>query len=94
MERITITMRSEDIDLLERRCADADMKKSAYIRLLIAEHEDRVPVSLKYRELIFKISELNNSLKQMIISNNISDQDKLYLFEKMGELADLLKQKM
>lgn len=65
MEKTSITMTSSDLDLFERgRCEQGiNMSKSAYIRLLIAEHEDRVPSFIKYKEIIEKISELNTLLE-------------------------------
>lgn len=94
MERFTISMTSHDVDLLERGRADLGMNMSAYIRLLIAEHEERVPAFIQYKDLITKMSEINNSMKEIIISQQLSDQDKLHLFEKMDELKKMLKQKM
>lgn len=94
MERITVSMHSKDVDLFERGRADAGMSKSAYIRLLIAEHEERVPNFWKHKPLIAAISELNTSIAKLIISDKISDQDKLYLYEKLDELKKLLKTQM
>ena len=51
MERFTVSMNEADVDLFERKRCDMGMTKSAYIRYLIAEHENKVPPFLKYKEL-------------------------------------------
>lgn len=43
MERFTISMNSEDIDLFERKRTDLGFSKSAFVRYLIAVNENRVP---------------------------------------------------
>ena len=69
MERFTITMTEEDIDLFERYRTDMNMSKSAFVRLLIAEHFEYIPAFLQHKELIAAVSSLDNSLKEIIQSN-------------------------
>ena len=88
MERMTITLSKNDIDNFERGRALMNMTKSAYVRLLIAEHEERVPYYISHQELISEFSTLNNYVKQMLLSNRMSDVEKIRLFEMIGELRN------
>lgn len=92
MEKMTITMTSSDLDLFERgRCEQGiNMSKSAYIRLLIAEHEDRVPSFIKYKEIIEKISELNTLIKTLMLSEKVDDVYKIQIMEQMEDIKEEL----
>lgn len=94
MERMMISMPTEYVDLFERGRTNANMTKSAYIRLLIAEHEKQAPDFWVNKELISAISDLNNRIKFLLLSDKISDQEILHLHEKMDELNSLLRRKM
>ena len=91
MERFTFTMRDSDIDLFERFRTDLGMNKSAFLRFLIAEHADRVPPVLKYKDVISQFSALNTSVKALILTEKITDVDKLHLFEEIKQTNEYLK---
>ena len=59
MSRMTISLSEADIENFEAGRDNAGMSKSAFLRLLIAEHEDRVPYFIKYKDVIDKFSDLN-----------------------------------
>ena len=88
MEKMTITMTSEDLDLFERGRCDMgeNMSKSAYVRLLIAEHEQRVPSFIRYKEIISGISELNTLVKELALSENVDDVYKMQILERMADI--------
>lgn len=90
-ERFTITMSSDDIDAFERGRSITGMSKSAYIRLLIAEHENTVPSFIRYKEIIREISDLNTNIKEILLSDKEKDSDKLLLIERMNEIKQVLK---
>lgn len=93
MEKMTITMTSSDLDLFERGRAkqSENMSKSAYVRLLIAEHEERVPYFIEYKEIIEKISELNMLIKTLVLSEKINDVYKIQILEQMADVKEELR---
>ena len=91
MERFSISMNSEDIDLFERRRSELGLSKSAFIRYLISEHENGIPDFISFRDTIQKMSELNNHMKEIVIRDNFETQDKLVLYEKISSLNTTLK---
>lgn len=91
MKRLTVSMYSDDMDLFERGRAETGMSRSAYVRLLVAEHEKQVPVFWKYRELIQAMSEFNTSVNKLVLSGQITDLEKLKLSEQMDVVNQLLE---
>lgn len=88
MEKFTVSMYETDVDLFELKRAELGMSKSAFIRLLLAEHDNRVPPFMKYKELINSISELNTSVKELLLLESITDVDKLHLIEQIKILNE------
>ncbi|MDD3416012.1 MAG: ribbon-helix-helix domain-containing protein [Lachnospiraceae bacterium] len=94
MERLTVSMNSSDIDFFERKRADLGMNKSAFIRLLIANYENKIPSFIKNKEIIEALSDVNNSMKEILISDKMNSTDKMILYEKINKLNDSLSQKI
>lgn len=90
-ERFSISLDEKDIDLFERSRTDINMSRQAFFRLLLAEHHNNVPTSLKYRKIIESFSELNTSIKTLILTDKIEDVSKIYILEKMEEIHFLLE---
>lgn len=91
MKRFMITMSENDIELFESGREALNMTKSSYVRLLIAEHEKRVPAYIKYKDIIDKFSELDKDVRSLILSDKLSDTDKLILYEKADDLKKELR---
>lgn len=86
MERFTVTMNSEDIDLFERRRAELGFSKSAFIRYLIAAHENNIPDFIQHKELIKQMAELNTHMREIVINNQIDTTQKIIISEKIEAL--------
>lgn len=86
MNRFMVSMSDEDIESFEIGREAENMSKSAYIRLLIAEHENRVPGFIKYKDIIKGFADLNNNIKEIVVKKSFDDSTKLMLLEKIDEL--------
>lgn len=91
MQRMTITMAESDIDDFERGRSAEGMTKSAYIRLLIAEHENRVPEFIYNKEIIARMAQIDTDIKQLILQDIATDREKLILFESIRDLKSIMK---
>lgn len=91
MERFSVTMNSEDIDLFEQRRAELGLTKSAYIRYLISENENGIPDFIAFKEVIKQMAELNTYMKEFVTNTNFKTSDKLLLFEKIDTLTKQIK---
>lgn len=92
MERFTISMNGSDIDLFQRKRLEMGMTKSAYIRFLIAEHENNVPIFLQNKELIEKVAELNTLVKELVVADKVTDEEKTRIFEEMKKINTQMKE--
>ena len=79
MERFTISMNSEDIDLFERKRTDLGFSKSAFVRYLIAVNENRVPPFIQHKEIIRQMAEINTHLHEILINDNFDTVNKMHL---------------
>lgn len=91
MERFTITMESEDIDLFERRRTDLGFSKSAFVRYLIAVNENCVPQFIQHKEIIRQMAEINTHLHEILINDNFDTVNKIHLYEKIETLNASIK---
>lgn len=91
MERFTVTMNESDIDFFESERNKLGMSKSAFIRLLIAEHKKEVPTFIRYKEIIKQLSDINSALNEIIINENISSTEKMIIFENIKKVNDSIK---
>lgn len=91
MKRMCMTVSETDQEKFDRGRNEHGMTRSAYLRLLIAEHEGRVPDFIRNKELIQRMSELNNRIRELILSEKISDVDKLHLYEKLNDLQTYMR---
>ncbi len=91
MKRIHISLPESYAELLELWCKNKRISKSSFIRLLIAEHENTVPVEIKYQELIKEINGIQVILYRLILSDKLTENDKLLLYEKLNHLKNELR---
>ena len=89
--RLCISMSQDDIDKFENGRETANMNRSAYIRLLIAEHENVIPGFYRNKELISELAKLNNGINELLLKNTLSDAEKLKLYEKMTDITKKIK---
>ena len=87
----SIVMSDDDIELFENGVASENMSKSAYVRLLIAEHENRLPPFYKYREIISRLSNIENQVNAIVLNDKFDSSDRLALFDKMDEVVSVVK---
>ena len=90
MESIHITLSESDIDLLERRAGEMKMSKAAYIRFLIAEHENTLPSSLKNKKIINEFSRLYSLIKSSLVTGSIEEVEKIAIYEELKSLQKYL----
>lgn len=88
LKRFMISMSEEDISCFEAGREAAGMNKSAYVRLLIAEHENRVPGFIKYKDVIREIAETNTLIKEVVLKDGIDESMKLIILERLDKILD------
>ncbi len=91
MKQFCITMSEEDIELFEAGRQALEMSKSAYVRLLIAEHEKCVPGFLKNKAIITKLSDISIDIRSLLFKDTLTDGEKLRLFTHQEQMEKLIQ---
>lgn len=94
MERFCISMSEEDIEKFELGRSATGMSKSAYVRLLIAEHENKVPGFIKYKEIIEKLSSIELELQSLSVKETLSPEDRVLIHVIRTEIEDSINHKL
>jgi hypothetical protein len=87
-------MSEDDVDKFETGRSQMGMSKSAYVRLLIAEHENAVPGFIKYKEIIEKLSSIELELQALSLKETLSPEDRMVIHVKRAEIEDLITKKL
>lgn len=94
MKQFCISMSEDDIEKFELGREATGMSKSAYVRLLIAEHEKRVPGFIKYKEIIEKLSSIELELQSLSLKETLAPEDRMLIHVKHTEIEELINKKL
>ena len=87
--RLFLSVSDADLSKLDMLRGELGMNRSQYIRYLI-EGQKRVLIpSVKYKELVSKLSQIDLSLRVIALKDQMSAEDKLLIFTKLEEIKML-----
>lgn len=88
--RLFLSVSDADLSKLDILRAELGMNRSQYIRYLI-EGQKRVLIpSIKYKELITKVSQIDLSLRVIALKDEMDEKDKLIVYSKIEEIKLLI----
>lgn len=88
--RLFLSVSDADLHRLDVLREELGMNRSQYIRYLIGGQKKVLIPSVKYKELISKISQIDLSLRVIALRDEISASDKLLIWEKLTEIKTIL----
>ena len=88
--RLFLSVSDADLHRLDALREELGMNRSQYIRYLISGQKRKLIPSVKYKELVTKISQVDLSLRVIALKEEISTEDKLLVFTKIEEIKTLL----
>lgn len=87
--RLFLSVSDADVSKLDMLRGELGMNRSQYIRYLI-EGQKRVLIpSVKYKELVSKLSQIDLSLRVIALKDQMSAEDKQLIYTKLEELKML-----
>lgn len=86
MKRFTVSIYEDDMEMFEAGRSATGMNKSAYLRLLISEHENSVPSFIRFKEIISGFSEMRLLLKQAMIGDRMDEKTKMEILERLSSI--------
>lgn len=87
--RLFLSVSDADLSKLDMLRGELGMNRSQYIRYLI-EGQKRVLIpSVKYKELVSKLSQIDLSLRVIALKDQMSAEDKLLIYTKLEDIKRL-----
>lgn len=88
--RLFLSVSESDLHRLDVLREELGMNRSQYIRYLISGQKRLLIPSVKYKELISKVSQIDLSLRVIALKENVSTEDKLLIYTKLDEVKKLI----
>lgn len=88
--RLFLSVSDADLSKLDSLRAELGMNRSQYIRYLIEGQKKLLIPSIKYKELITKVSQIDLSLRVIALKDEMSEKDKLLVYSKIEEIKMLI----
>lgn len=90
--RLNMYVDAEDVVALDQLRAELGMNRSEYIRYMLKNQKRIVPVSIKEKELIKVLSQIDLHLKALALKEELSTEDRLFIFSEIDEIKRLLRE--
>ena len=91
--RLFLSVSDEDLHRLDALRGELGMNRSQYIRYIISGQKRLLIPSVKYKELISKLSQIDLSLRVIALRPEMSSEDKLLIYTKLQEIKDIVSGK-
>jgi len=88
--RLFMSVSDADLYKLDTLRAELGMNRSQYIRYLIEGQKKVLIPSIRYKELISKIAQIDLSLRVIALKAGMSSEDKLLVYAKLDEIKMLI----
>lgn len=88
--RLFLSVADEDLLRLDMLREELGMNRSQYIRYLISGQKKVMIPSVRYREMISKLAQIDLSLRVIALKDEITTKDKLLIYTKLQEIKDIV----
>ena len=88
--RLFLSVSDADLYKLDILREELGMNRSQYIRYLISGQKRVLIPSVKYKEFVTKISQIDLSLRVIALKDEISTEDKLLILTELAEIKRIL----
>ena len=88
--RLFLSVSEADLHRLDTLREELGMNRSQYIRYLISGQKRVLIPSVKYKELVTKMSQIDLSLRVIALKDDVSTEDRLLIFTKLKEIKTIL----
>lgn len=92
--RLNMYVAEEDVAILDMRRAELGMSRSEFVRYMIRNQKRIVPVSIKEKELVQVLSDIDTHLKAIALKENLSVEDRLHLYSEIDEIKKLIRKEV
>lgn len=90
--RLNMYVDADDVVALDYLRAELGMNRSEYIRYMLKNQKRIVPVSIKEKELIRVLSQIDIHLKALALKEELSVEDRLFIYSEIEEIKKLIRE--
>lgn len=91
MARMYITISDDLLEDFDRACAEHGMTRTNMFLLIFKSYIDELPMSLRDKQLIEILSEVNVTTKEVLISESLDYEKRMFLTESVKKITSLIK---
>ena len=93
MKRVCFSVDESVIERFDNACGDAGLTRSQYLGCLLSGRIDIRPPVFGYKALIQCMSSIERDLKAIALREDMSDNDRILILEKLTEIKQLLEER-
>ena len=90
--RLNMYVDADDVVALDYLRAELGMNRSEYIRYMLKNQKRIVPVSIKEKELIRVLSQIDIHLKALALKEELSVEDRLFIYSEIEKIKKLIRE--
>lgn len=92
-KRLFLSLPEEDVTRLDYLREELGMNRSQYIRYILAGQQKLICPSIKYMEVVKKLSGIDLSLRTIVLKDFVSEEDKLAIYSELQEIKNIFNAK-
>lgn len=92
-KRLFLSLSEEDVERLDMLRTEIGMNRSQYIRYVISGQNKLLSPSIKYKEMIDRLSHIDLSLRVLALKDGVSEEDILMIYSEIREMKTILNMK-
>ena len=89
--RLFLSLTEDEVDVFDKACRKAGMKRSQYLKYLLSGRKDIRPPVMRYREMIHALESIDRDLKVIAMKEVLSDEDRLLIMERLSDIKDMFQ---
>ena len=93
MARLFLSLTDDEFREFESAMEKAGLTRSKYLKMLLSSRRDIRPISLKEKELIHTLSEIERDLKIIAMKESLSDEERIPVLTKIEDIKTAFKKK-
>ena len=85
-KRLFLSLSEDDLARLDKRRAEYGMNRSQYIRYLLSSQRKAIPYSIKQKELVDQIAQVDLHPKSLCLKEEMRPEDVMFVMEAVVDI--------
>ncbi len=88
--RLFLSLPEDDVKRLDVLRGELGMNRSEYMRYLLSGQKKQIPASIKQKDLVQKLSQIDLHLRTIALKEGVDSSDILYVHESLKDIRGVL----